>query len=194
MHTTSKKIRIVGAGITGLTCAYYLLQRDYDDIEIVEKGEYVGGRVQQFQSYPIQSGAFMVFSWYRHFIELTEELGLGSELARFVTTNSYYKTPKTLYKTDDQLKAEYGWRVKFAFIKALAAHWFDSNFNIYAFSDLHRYPTLSALFQDRFGENSLVEEMTNVLLSGYGYASTESLPASFLSVYKESIQHGWIDK
>ena len=37
-----KKVRIIGGGITGLTCAYRLARAGHD-VEIYEKGEELGG-------------------------------------------------------------------------------------------------------------------------------------------------------
>ncbi len=44
-----KKIRIIGAGFSGLTCAYYLVKAGFE-VEIYEKSERAGGLLQSFKT------------------------------------------------------------------------------------------------------------------------------------------------
>lgn len=75
------KIAIIGAGISGLTAAYYL--RHKHDIRLYESAPAIGGHTatvdveHQGQSYAIDTGFIVYNDWtYPNFIELIEELGV----------------------------------------------------------------------------------------------------------------------
>lgn len=77
----TKKIAIVGSGISGLTCAYHL--HDSCDITVFEAENYIGGHTHtvsiehQGERADIDTG-FIVFNdrTYPHFIALLDELGV----------------------------------------------------------------------------------------------------------------------
>lgn len=187
-----KKIKIVGAGLTGLSTAYYLTQNGYKDIKIIEKDSNVGGRIQKFDTLSLQSGAFMIYSWYFYLKTLLKEIKLDTKLKPFKFTDSYYKTNEVNFLTENDLYRNYSLGVKLKFIFLLARNWFKSDFNIYDFSSIGSARTFQELLEANFGKNSDIEKMSNMLLQSYGYGSTADLPASFLAIYKESFLHGWI--
>lgn len=75
------KIAIVGTGISGLTCAYYLHQEH--DITLFEANDYIGGHTAtvdvelQGQSYSVDTG-FIVYNdrTYPNFIRMMDEIGV----------------------------------------------------------------------------------------------------------------------
>ena len=78
------KIAIIGAGISGLTSAYYLRSRH--DITVFEQSDRVGGHTatidfqHQNQSYAIDTGFIVFNDWtYPNFIELMDELDVESK-------------------------------------------------------------------------------------------------------------------
>ncbi|CAH0535202.1 hypothetical protein VST7929_02863 [Vibrio stylophorae] len=75
------KIAIVGSGISGLTCGYYLSQEH--DVSLFEANDYLGGHTatiditQQGRDYAIDTG-FIVYNdrTYPNFIRLLDEIGI----------------------------------------------------------------------------------------------------------------------
>ena len=90
-----KKIIVIGAGIAGLTCAYYLEKYGYD-VTVLESGQQVGGRMATFRSDPylIDAGAQFLSSGYRHILNLIKELNLNDELAETTQNGAIIKNRK----------------------------------------------------------------------------------------------------
>ena len=81
------KIAIIGAGISGLTAAYYL--RPKHDITVYEAADRIGGHtatidlVQDGRQYAIDTGFIVYNDWtYPNFIELLEQLGVETSPPR----------------------------------------------------------------------------------------------------------------
>lgn len=96
-----KEIAIIGSGISGLTCAYYLDPRH--NISVFEAADYIGGHTHTVQVEKdgeisgIDTG-FIVFNdrTYPHFIELMEALGV-----------QYQPTEMSFSVKNDQIDLEY---------------------------------------------------------------------------------------
>ncbi len=80
----SKRIAIIGSGISGLTCAY-LLHKKFD-ITLYESGDYIGGHTAtkqvtvNGQNYAIDTGFIVYNDWtYPNFIKLMEQLGVATQ-------------------------------------------------------------------------------------------------------------------
>ncbi|MDJ0778705.1 MAG: FAD-dependent oxidoreductase [Gammaproteobacteria bacterium] len=78
------KIAIIGAGITGLTAAYYLRQKH--DITVFESENRIGGHTATVdvthdgREYAIDTGFIVYNDWtYPNFIELIDELGVETQ-------------------------------------------------------------------------------------------------------------------
>ena len=81
-----KKVAIIGSGISGLTCGYYL-NKDYN-IKMFEAGDYIGGHTNTIEvessSGPINvDTGFIVFNdWtYPNFIKMLKETGVESQVS-----------------------------------------------------------------------------------------------------------------
>lgn len=89
----SKKIIVIGAGLSGLTAAHRLQQQGYD-VEVFEARERVGGRV--FSVYQngniIELGAKNLYDGgeAQHVVALIKEFGLQTNKTQFVRKNNYY--------------------------------------------------------------------------------------------------------
>ena len=93
-----KETIIIGAGITGLTLAYKLLQEGHK-VVIFEKEEEVGGIAQSFSF----SNGFTVDRFYhfickgdKEYLPLLDELGLGNKVQWVKTKMGYYYDGKLL--------------------------------------------------------------------------------------------------
>lgn len=78
METIKCNIIIIGAGLTGLTLAYYLKQHNID-VVLIEARERLGGRIYTKQSAntpPIELGATWISPQHTHLLKLLKELGL----------------------------------------------------------------------------------------------------------------------
>ena len=78
------KIAIIGAGISGLTTAYYLKQ--HHQVSVFEVADKIGGHTatvdvrHQGRDYAIDTGFIVFNDWtYPNFIELMDELGVDSQ-------------------------------------------------------------------------------------------------------------------
>ena len=90
-----KKIVVIGAGIAGLACAYYLKKYGYD-VTVLEASPQVGGRMATFRcdQYIIDTGAQFLSSGYTHILNLIEELNLNHELAETTQIGAIVKNRK----------------------------------------------------------------------------------------------------
>jgi predicted NAD/FAD-binding protein len=77
------KVAVIGAGISGLTTAYYL--KDTHDVTVLESADRIGGHTatvdihHQGRDYAIDTGFIVYNDWtYPKFIELLDELGVRS--------------------------------------------------------------------------------------------------------------------
>lgn len=84
MKTEKTRIAIIGSGISGLTCAWYLSQ--HYDITLYEANDYIGGHTATIdvktsdKTYAVDTG-FIVYNdrTYPHFIQLLNELGITGQ-------------------------------------------------------------------------------------------------------------------
>lgn len=91
------KVKIIGAGLSGLTTAYYLRKKLPDvEIEIIEKGDFPGGRLlsREFAGGLVELGAFMVMPWYKHYRALLKDLNLLEELQDYKDFKQIYARPQ----------------------------------------------------------------------------------------------------
>jgi protoporphyrinogen oxidase len=73
------KYLIVGGGISGLYCAYLLHKKlKTDDIQIIEKEEYAGGRILTLKTKEttLELGAGVILNHHKNVLKLIHELGL----------------------------------------------------------------------------------------------------------------------
>ena len=78
------RIAVVGAGISGLTCALRLQQQDHD-VRVFEAEPVLGGRMgtTHVEDFPIDTGANLLLANYARLYALAEELGIGDQLFEF---------------------------------------------------------------------------------------------------------------
>jgi predicted NAD/FAD-binding protein len=81
----SKKVAIIGSGISGLTCGHLLYQKH--DITLFEANDYIGGHTATIdveinnRKYAIDTGFIVFNDWtYPNFIKLMEKIGVQSQV------------------------------------------------------------------------------------------------------------------
>ncbi|WP_425255537.1 protoporphyrinogen oxidase [Mammaliicoccus sciuri] len=96
----SKRIAIIGAGITGLSAAHYL-RRDYPDaeIDVYEQSDRVGGKIKTYRKdgYTIELGPESYLGRKTIMTELAEEIGIADDLVTNKTGQSYIYSHNKLY-------------------------------------------------------------------------------------------------
>jgi len=78
------RIAVVGAGISGLTCAFRLQQQGHD-VRVLEAEPELGGRMgtTHVEGFPIDTGANLLLANYARLYALAEELGIDDQLFDF---------------------------------------------------------------------------------------------------------------
>ncbi|GGB02175.1 protoporphyrinogen oxidase [Macrococcus hajekii] len=91
-----KKVAIIGAGITGLSAAYYL---ENADIDILEQSDRPGGKVKTYQrdGYTIELGPESYIARKTIMTELATAIGLGDDIVKNETGQSYVYANNKLY-------------------------------------------------------------------------------------------------
>lgn len=86
-----KKVAIIGAGITGLSAAYYLSKQNDIEIDLFEKEDRAGGKIRTHRQdgFTIELGPESYLARKTSMTELAEEIGMGDDLVRNSTGQSY---------------------------------------------------------------------------------------------------------
>ncbi|MEE4662175.1 MAG: FAD-dependent oxidoreductase [Halieaceae bacterium] len=85
----AERIAIVGSGISGLACAYYLTRDTACDVQVFESAGKIGGHTATVdvkiggRQYAIDTGFIVYNDWtYPHFIQLLTDLGVATQPTR----------------------------------------------------------------------------------------------------------------
>jgi len=81
-QTKNKKIAIIGAGISGLSLAWFLEKRGFQHIHIFEQSSTIGGILQTnfLEESVIEKAAESVAVYPETIIELLDAVGLSNEI------------------------------------------------------------------------------------------------------------------
>lgn len=96
----TKKCAVIGAGITGLSAAYYLQQEDASfEIDILEASNVAGGKIKTYQKdgYTIELGPESYLGRKKIMTDLAEAIGLKDEIVVNNTGQSYIYAKNKLY-------------------------------------------------------------------------------------------------
>jgi protoporphyrinogen/coproporphyrinogen III oxidase len=87
---TDQRIVVVGAGIAGLSAAYFLKQKGHSPL-VLEKSDRVGGRMitDVVNGFTIDAGAQFLMDGYPVLMDLIDRLGLSSD---FIKTSPWVGT------------------------------------------------------------------------------------------------------
>ncbi|MUK90101.1 protoporphyrinogen oxidase [Ornithinibacillus sp. L9] len=195
-----KTIVIVGGGITGLSAAYYL-QKEIKanslpyEVKLVEASERLGGKIQTYQKdgFTIERGPDSFLARKKPAVKLAEEVGLGEQLIRNGTGQSYILVNNQLHKMPSGAFMGIPTQVRpFLFsgifsMKGKLRAGFDF---ILPKGEPISDQSLGAFFRRRFGDE-LVENLIEPLLSGIyaGDIDDMSLMSTFPNFYKLEQEH-----
>nr|SUN31861.1 Protoporphyrinogen IX oxidase, aerobic [Staphylococcus schleiferi] len=88
----TKSVAIIGAGITGLSSAYFLKQQDPNiDVTIFEASNRPGGKIQSYRKdgYMIELGSESYLGRKTIMTELAKDIGLEQDIVTNTTGQSY---------------------------------------------------------------------------------------------------------
>ncbi|PAV29276.1 protoporphyrinogen oxidase [Virgibacillus profundi] len=198
--SNTKKIVIVGGGITGLSAAYYLQKEIKEnnlpyEVKLVEAGDRLGGKIKTVKrdGFTIERGPDSFLARKQPAVKLVEELGMSDELVRNGTGQSYILVNNKLHKMPSGAFMGIPTQVRpFLFsrifsLKGKLRAGFD--FALPKGKEVSDQ-SLGGFFRHRFG-NELVENLIEPLLSGIyaGDIDDMSLMATFPNFYQLEQEH-----
>jgi len=76
-----RRVLVVGAGAAGLSAAWYLKRKGYQNVDVVESSDRVGGKCKSIkhEGLPYEMGAFTVTPGYRNVLKLAKTFGVELE-------------------------------------------------------------------------------------------------------------------
>lgn len=96
----TKRIAIIGAGITGLSSAYFIKSKRPDiDVTIYESSNRVGGKIQTYRNegYTIELGPESYLGRKQIMTDIAKDIGLEDQLITNKTGQSYIYAKNKLY-------------------------------------------------------------------------------------------------
>ncbi|MFD2042747.1 protoporphyrinogen oxidase [Ornithinibacillus salinisoli] len=198
--STKKTIVIVGGGITGLSAAYYL-QKEIKandlpyEVKLVEASNRLGGKIKTIRKngFTIEQGPDSFLSRKKPAVKLAEEVGLGDQLIRNGTGQSYILVNNKLHKMPSGAFMGIPTQVRpflFSGIFSLKGK-FRAGFDfLLPKGKPVNDQSLGAFFRHRFGDE-LVENLIEPLLSGIyaGDIDDMSLMSTFPNFYNLEQEH-----
>lgn len=176
-----KKIVITGAGLAGLTTAYYLLKNSDDfDVTILEASDRVGGRVKtvEIDGAEIEVGGFMIFPWYKYFRKLTAEFGITDKIKPYKSYREFYKlSPDSGYVEDKNIKRHDFEEIKLVFpllIPLLTGHldFYEPDLELFEGQSTEDF------IESRLGKGGHLLKTYRTIVSAYTYPGLEDMPVS----------------
>lgn len=195
-----KKVAIIGAGITGLSAAYYLQQQLDVSIDILEQSDRVGGKIKTYQGegYTIELGPESYLGRKQIMTDLATEIGMADDLVTNNTGQSYIYANNQLYPMPGGSIMGIPTEVK----PFLATKLLSPAGKLRAGLDYFIQPkqmttdvSVGEFFRRRLG-NETLENLIEPLLSGIYGADIDklSLKSTFPNFKQQEEQHGSLIK
>src|SRR5699024_2218668 len=201
----SKKIVIVGGGITGLSAAYYLQKEIKEknlayEVKLVEAGDRLGGKINTVKKdgFTIERGPDSFLERKKPAGKLAEELGMTDQLVRNGTGQAYILVHNKLYKMP---KGSY-MGIPTQLRPFLFSDIYSAKGKLRTGMDLMRSrskiqgdQSLGTFLRGRFG-NELVDSLLEPLIAGVYSSDIDqmSLQATFPNFYELEQKHGSLIK
>lgn len=177
-----KRIGVIGAGISGLACAYELDKAGHE-VTVFEKESFVGGRMSTRQpgDLPFDIGADHLGNAYTHMQEYCKELGIP-----WVPM----KNPKYAIYREGKLYPSYkvvGWFSRMRL--ALYAWLLKNTTNLFHLSSATKYDTGTAYdFMKKVAGKESAEYLANGITEGYQFHSSKEASKGSFIAYMQSIK------
>jgi oxygen-dependent protoporphyrinogen oxidase len=154
---TKKRIAVVGAGISGLTCAYELQKAGFD-VTVFEKRDFVGGRMstRTKDGLPFDLGANHLCNLYREMKKYCNEFGIGWEKMTF-SNYGIYKDGKVV----PLMQAASIWSRFTFFLRQLGKR------RVHDFFDLSNAAFLDTESGEDFGKKMAADDINDFLVDGF---------------------------
>jgi uncharacterized protein with NAD-binding domain and iron-sulfur cluster len=190
MKPKTSRICIVGAGAAGLSAAYFLKERGYTNVTILEAAGRVGGkcRTVDFQGRSFDIGANYVTAAYAVVRRLAREFGAAMYTESGAITASVsidgaatFSTPLAAI-TRNRKFATFAWAaVRYFYIRTLLRKIIDGP----GFAKISRYPQLCVSFRDWLDTNKLsaLAPMFEIPITVMGYGYLDEIPAPYALKY-----------
>ena len=180
---TKKRIAVVGAGISGLTCAYELQKAGFE-VTVFEKRDFVGGRMstRTKDGLPFDLGANHLCNLYREMKKYCNEFGIGWEKMTF-SNYGIYKDGKIV----PLMQAASTWSRFTFFLRQLGKR------RTHDFFDLSNAAFLDTESGTDFGKKMAADDINNFLVDGFTstyqfHRANEISSGAFIAIL-ESIGH-----
>ena len=178
----SRAIAIIGAGVSGLTAAYYLKKMGYRDVTVFERESYVGGKVlsYKYEENTYDLGAIIIGDEknYKNYHEL---------LAAYDIPLENFVMPDVAFMDGHRCSFEQYFKDNFSFARVLRAFFnmlcLGFKFKKYLTgSFIDASPELYINFKDFMHKYKLepVADTLSPFLIGCGYGCYEEIPAIYL--------------
>ncbi|UOR13190.1 protoporphyrinogen oxidase [Halobacillus amylolyticus] len=201
----TKKVIIVGGGISGLTAAYYLQKEKKQhqlplDVQLIESTEHLGGKISTLKhdGYTIERGPDSFLERKKSAMRLAREVGMEDQLVPNGTGQSYILVNEKLHKMPKGSVMGIPTRVRPFLFSGL----FTPAAKVRAAFDLAKSKqtaendqSLGLFFRRRLG-SQVVENLIEPLLSGIyaGNIDDLSLQATFPHFYELEQEYGSLIK
>ncbi len=176
MYISNKKktVCILGAGISGLTCAYFLAKNDLFDIHIFEKNDRIGGKIYDYthNESNISMGGILIMNWYKHTRALLEELNIQLLHDKASTYNRTFISDGKMLK---KFVAPKHIPSLIKIILNLLATQHRSNNSIYE-PNLDMWHLDTEKYIRNNTSNAEILELINILFCALGYPPTRYIP------------------
>lgn len=188
-----KKIIVIGGGIAGTAAAHTLVERGFD-VTIIERNNYLGGRIksQTKDGVAVEMGASFMMDFYTNMFDFMRKTGLDSDIKdmnisekdrniAIVRNGQAHKLSAYTFTFGRSLLSH---RAKLRFLREVLwtiLHW--RHIDLHDPAKLSRYDTQSVaqLLQSRTGQE-LMEYFIQPGLAGYCYWSPERTSRAMLPV------------
>jgi len=192
-----KKVAIIGAGITGLSAAYYL---EDAEIDILERSDRPGGKIKTYQrdGYTIELGPESYLARKSIMTDLATAIGLGDDIVANQTGQSYIYAKNQLHPMPGGSIMGIPTEIKPFLATSLLSPLGKARVALDYFIKPDRMMTdisVGAFFRKRLG-NEALENLIEPLLSGIYGADIDklSLKSTFPNFKEQEEAHGSLIK
>ena len=171
-----KNVYIIGAGLSGLAAAYELSKDDSYNITILEKNDYIGGRVKSLEvgGHMVDFGGFIVFPWYTEYHRLSDELELSNKYESLEDVHIFYEMEGIdSYVRDDSIKHSNKELLRFVASILPTFRKKDSRDVAHPPLDIFEDRSIKQHFEHTFGKETSMEKFFNTVCQGYCYGSID---------------------